>query len=105
MDDIFKMLGKSLHLEIIMLYHKNRDFFDNITGLTEKLGKSHVTVRKVVKDLLDVGILKESNIGMSRVLTLNENGKYTGPVMRFLDEISQKDRDKHLESILNSRMK
>ncbi|HID26896.1 MAG TPA: hypothetical protein EYP22_03520 [Methanosarcinales archaeon] len=89
-----------MHIQIISLYHKNRGFFDNITGLTKKVEKSHVTVRNVVKDLIDVGILKETTVGRSRVVALNEDGYYTKIVFEFLDNISFAQREEYLEMLM-----
>lgn len=88
-EDILElMFGDSTHLQIILLYYNNSHYFDNISGLTEKLDKSHVTVRKVVADLIKAGILKEINIGRSRVIRLN-NGPYTEALFGLFDRIKE----------------
>ncbi|HDM36385.1 MAG TPA: hypothetical protein ENG09_03915 [Candidatus Syntrophoarchaeum butanivorans] len=97
------ILGKSVHLQIILLYYNDRNFFTNITGLTEKTGKSHVTVRKVVADLLKVNILKETDIGTSRVIRLDEDGPYTKALIEFLDKIKNIENDMRFKTLIKDR--
>jgi len=98
MDVLKKIFGNSVHLQILLLYHGNRGLFDNITGLAQRLKKSHVTVRGAVADLLKTRILKETSVGKSRVISIDSEGPYTGMVMGFLDDIKTKKRDMYLET-------
>jgi len=85
---IRRIFGSPTHVNTILLFYNGGGaYFDNITGLTRALGKSHVTVRKVVSDLLNVGILKEVPIGRSRVIKINEDSPYTKALFEFLDKI------------------
>ena len=84
---IKRIFGSPTHVNTILLFYNGGVHFDNITGLTKALGKSHVTVRKVVSDLLKVGILKEVPIGRSRVIKINEDSPYTKALFEFLDKI------------------
>jgi len=100
---IKRIFGSPTHVNAILLFYNGGVYFDNITGLTKALGKSHVTVRKVVSDLLKVGILKEVPIGRSRVIKINEDSPYTKALFEFLDKIkaieegkAEKDRIKTL---------
>jgi hypothetical protein len=104
MDILEEIFGDSVHLQTVLLYYNNGDgFFDNITGLSKKLGKSHVTVRKVVGDLLDAHILKEMMFGKSRIIRLDENGLYTKPLLNFLDEVESVQKGKSIESLIQRR--
>ena len=97
------ILGKSVHLQIILLYYDDRSFFTNITGLTAKTGKSHVTVRKVVADLLQANILQETDIGTSRVIRLNEDEPYTSALIDFLDTVNNIENDKRFKTLIKDR--
>jgi len=70
------IFGNSTHLELLLLFYNDNAYFDNITGLTKQLGKSHVTVRKVVDDLVRAGVLKV-DIGKSKVVMLNTDSPCT----------------------------
>ncbi|RJS72362.1 MAG: hypothetical protein CW694_03000 [Candidatus Syntrophoarchaeum sp. WYZ-LMO15] len=71
--------------------------------MTEKTGKSHVTVRKVVADLLKVNILKETDIGTSRVIRLDEDGPYTKALIEFLDKIKNIENDMRFKTLIKDR--
>ncbi|MHC1582503.1 MAG: hypothetical protein ACXQT5_05895 [Candidatus Syntropharchaeia archaeon] len=103
MDILELIFGKSVHLQIILLYYEDRNFFDNITGLTERVGKSHVTVRKVVSDLIKAHILKETDIGKSRVIRLDEDGPYTKTVLQFIDDIKNIEKNIYLKTLIERR--
>jgi len=62
MEKLTKIFGKNTHVQVILLFYNNGGYFNNITGLAKILDKSHVTMRKVVSDLLDAGILAELTI-------------------------------------------
>ncbi|MDI6859243.1 MAG: hypothetical protein QMC85_01980 [Methanocellales archaeon] len=104
MEVLEEIFGKSVHLQILLLYYNDRRFFDNITGLTERLGKSHVTVRGVVADLIRARILKETNIGKSRVITIDEGGPYTKALLEFLDNVKTIKQDTYLEALMRKRL-
>jgi DNA-binding transcriptional ArsR family regulator len=82
------MLGNTTHLEIIFLLYNNQDkpFLNNITGLTKVLGKSHITIRKVISDLINAGVLEELRMGRSRVARLKENA-YSKILFEFIQKI------------------
>jgi hypothetical protein len=104
MDVLEEIFGDSTHLQTVLLYYNNGDrFFDNITGLSKKLGKSHVTVRKVIRDLIDAHILKEMTFGKSRVIRLDEDGLYTKALLNFLDEVESIQKGKSIESLIQRR--
>ncbi|RLG39314.1 MAG: hypothetical protein DRN91_00055 [Candidatus Alkanophagales archaeon] len=91
---IKQMFGSPTHVKTILLFYNGGSYFDNITGLTKALGKSHVTVRKVVSDLLKAGILKEVTVGRSRVIKINEDSPYTKALFEFLDKIKEIEEGK-----------
>ena len=81
------MLGKTPHLQTLLFFYENREFIGNLTGLSERLGWSHVTVRRVVRDLLSLGVLEVLNIGRSKVVRLNKNSPYTQALFEFIDKV------------------
>jgi len=84
-----RIFGKSTHLKLLLLFYNDPTYFENIEGLAKKLGKSHVTTRKVVNDLCKVGILKDSykvrKGGVrDRIVMLNKSNPYTKAVFNLL---------------------
>ena len=98
METLRQIFGNSTHLKLLLLFYNDNTYFDNITGLTKKLGKSHVTVRKVVNDLVRAGVLKELDIGKSRVVMLNTDSPCTKAVFQFLSEIEKIEEEKQKET-------
>jgi len=86
-----KIFGKSILVQVILLFYNNRRYLTDITGIAKTLGKSHATVRKVVSDLVEAGILNEKTIGKSRLIKLNENSPYTKALVNFINTINELD--------------
>lgn len=82
-----KIFGTSTHIKIILRFYNDKGYFNNVTGLANSFNKSHVTMRKVVMDLIEVGILSEIDIGKSKVIRLNENNLYTKALFEFIDSV------------------
>ncbi|RLG34306.1 hypothetical protein DRN98_02705 [Methanosarcinales archaeon] len=60
-------------------------------------------MRKVVADLLKANILKETDIGTSRVIRLNEDNPYTKALIEFLDTINNIENDMRFKSLIKDR--
>ena len=100
-----KIFGNNTHVQIILLFYNNGGYFDNITGLASSLDKSHVTVRKVVSDLIEAGILSELNIGKSRVIKINEDSPYTDALFKFINSMRNINENKSIGEIIEKRTK
>ncbi|MHC1610403.1 MAG: hypothetical protein ACXQTW_02180 [Candidatus Methanospirareceae archaeon] len=103
MEIVEKIFGNSTHIKVILLFYNNGGYFNNITGLAKVLNKSHVTVRKVVSDLIDAGILTELNIGKSRVIKANEHSPYKDALYSFIDSLRSISEKKSIEEIIKMR--
>ncbi|MBA5942211.1 MAG: hypothetical protein H0M93_02625 [Methanophagales archaeon] len=104
MEILEKIFGNNTHIRVILLFYNNNGrYFNNITGLAKRLDKSHVTMRKVVSDLLDVGILTEIEIGKSRVIMINENSPYTEALFNFIHSMQDIKANKRIEEIIEVR--
>lgn len=97
------MFGNSTHIKVILLFYNNGGYFNNITGLAMILDKSHVTVRKVISDLIDAEILSELSIGKSRVIKINERSPYTEALYAFIDSMRGINENKSIEEIIKMR--
>ncbi|MCD6209659.1 MAG: hypothetical protein OCU20_02770 [Methanophagales archaeon] len=106
MDILKKIFGKnSIHLKVILLFYNNNGYFNNITGLANTLNVSHVTVRKVITDLVDAGILREIDIGKSTVIKANENSPYAKALFDFISTVKSIKESKSIEEIIEKRSK
>ncbi|MBN1761958.1 MAG: hypothetical protein JW878_02600 [Methanomicrobia archaeon] len=103
MQNVEKIFGSSTHVRVILLFYNNGGYFNNITGLAKTLDKSHVTVRKVISDLIDAGILSELNIGKSRVIKIDDRSPYKEALFNFIDSMRSIKENKSLGEIINMR--
>lgn len=103
MEILEKIFGNSTHLDIILLFYNNQGYFTNITKLAHTLDKSHVTVRKAVSDLVNVGVLTELDIGKSRVIRINEKSPYTETLFNFINTVRSVKEKRSIEEIIARR--
>jgi hypothetical protein len=104
METLEKIFGNNTHIKLILLFYNNGGYFNNITGLAKILDKSHVTVRKVVSDLIEAGILSELDIGKSRVIKINENCAYTKALFTFIQSMRSLKENKSIGEIIGKRI-
>jgi len=103
METLNKIFGNNTHVKLILLFYNNGGYFNNITGLAKMLDKSHVTTRKVVSDLIDAGILSEVDIGMSRVIKVNDSSPYTEALFNFIHSMRGIKEEKGIGAIIEAR--
>jgi len=103
METIEKIFGDNTHTRVILLFYNNGGYFNNITGLAKMLDKSHVTVRKVVSDLIEAGVLSELTIGKSRVIKINESSPYTEALFAFIHSMRDINENKSIGEIIEQR--
>jgi len=104
MENLEKIFGNNTHIKLILLFYNNGGYFNNITGLAKILDKSHVTVRKVVSDLIEAGILSELDIGKSRVIKINDNCAYTKALFTFIHSMHGLKENKSIGEIIEKRI-
>jgi len=86
-ETLRRMLGKTPYIHTLLFFYENRKYIGNLTGLSERLGLSYVTVRKVVRDLLSLGVLEVLDAGRSKVVRLNKSSPHTQTLFEFFDKI------------------
>jgi len=91
-ERVRRIFGKSTHLKLLLLFYNDPTYFDNMEGLAKRLGKSHVTTRKVVNDLCKVGVLKDfykvrKGGVRDRIVMLNKSNPYTKALFNLLKRI------------------
>ena len=72
-------------LRIFNLFNSNPNYVNNITGIAKEIDMSHVTIRKYLKAMVDVGILSELFVGNNgKVFMLNNVSSTTKAFNDFL---------------------
>lgn len=88
MERLEKIFGNTAYVKIILQFYNSGGYFDNMTGIANAVNLSHVTVRKVVSDLIEAGILSETKSEKSRVIMINENSPYSEALFNFITFIN-----------------
>ena len=78
------LLGSEVRGDLLVLFHRNPGLIDTVDGVARRIGRATVAVISEVRELLELGVLKQKRIGNSEVV--------------FLDRV--KDRE-ILESVAN----
>jgi len=92
---LFKIFGVDIHTHVILFLYQNRDFFGTLSDIARALDLCHASVKRVVDDLAEVGILVKSKIGPSIVVRFNLESPLTKPLLEFLEKIhSHEEVDK-----------
>jgi len=81
-EKVKRILGDSPQLKILLAFYKEPASFTGMEGLMGMLQKDKETVRKIVDDLCDAGILIE-------VFTLNRDHPYTKAVFKLFKEVEE----------------
>ena len=88
-DERLKRLwgANNLHLRVILEFYNNRGYIDNMRGLSTRLGVAHVTLKKVVNDLIELGFLEVLFTGKSKIVRLDERNRITQEVINFIKSV------------------
>ena len=92
-EKVKRILGDTPQLKILLAFYKEPASFTGMEGLMGMLQKDKETVRKIVDDLCDAGILIE-------VFTLNRDHPYTKAVFKLFKEIESEGEEKRKDDIL-----
>lgn len=103
MNTLIKLFGKSTHLALLRIFYDDQKSFYNLSELARMLEKSAVTTRKVVSDLVDAGILAIENMGQVRVVSLNQDGKYTEALISMMDKMQALDKGDVIRELIAER--
>jgi len=90
-EKVKRILGDTPQLKILLAFYKEPASFTGIEGLTGMLQKDKETVRKIVDDLCEAGILIET-------IRLNRDHPYTKAVFKLFKEIEEGEEDYERES-------
>jgi hypothetical protein len=65
------LLGSEVRGDLLVLFHRNPGLIDTVDGVARRIGRTTVTVITEVRELLELGVLKQKRIGNSEVVFLD----------------------------------
>src|SRR5260370_21164971 len=77
---LLNLLGSDLKAQLLVLFRRNPGLIDAIDGIAIRVGKKKESVEADLKDLVEVGAVKEGRIGGTPVFSLD--GKRDAEVQR-----------------------
>ena len=65
------LLASEVRGDLLILFHKNPGLIDTVDGIARRIGRTTISVISDVRELLQLGLLKQKRIGASEVLFLD----------------------------------
>ena len=65
------LLASEVRGDLLILFHKNPGLIDTVDGIARRIGRTTVAVISDVRELLQLGLLKQKRIGASEVVFLD----------------------------------
>jgi hypothetical protein len=65
------LLGSEVRGDLLVLFHRNPGLIDTVDGVARRIGRTTVAILSEVRELLELGVLKQKRIGNSEVVFLD----------------------------------
>ena len=65
------LLGSEIRGDLLVLFHRNPGLIDTVDGMARRIGRTTIAVISEVRELLQLGVLKQRRIGTSEVVFLD----------------------------------
>ncbi len=65
------LLASEVRGDLLILFHKNPGLVDTVDGIARRIGRTTISVISDVRELLQLGLLKQKRIGASEVVFLD----------------------------------
>jgi len=65
------LLASEVRGDLLIMFHRNPGLIDTVDGVARRIGRTTVAVISDVRELLQLGILKQKRIGASEVVFLD----------------------------------
>lgn len=65
------LLGSEVRGDLLVLFHRNPGLIDTVDGVARRIGRTTVAIISEVRELLELGVLKQKRIGASEVVYLD----------------------------------
>ena len=68
---LLTLLGSEIRGDLLVLFHKNPGLIDTVDAIARRIGRTTVTVISELRELLELGVLRQKRIGASEVVFLD----------------------------------
>jgi len=65
------LLASEVRGDLLILFHKNPGLIDTVDGIARRIGRTTISVISDLRELLQLGLLKQRRIGASEVVFLD----------------------------------
>ena len=65
------LLASEVRGDILVLFHRNPGLIDTVDGVARRVGRTTIAVISDVRELLQLGVLRQKRIGNSEVVFLD----------------------------------
>jgi len=65
------LLASEIRGDLLVLFHRNPGLIDTVDGIARRIGRTTISVTSDVRELLQLGLLKQKRIGASEVVYLD----------------------------------
>jgi len=65
------LLASEIRGDLLVLFHKNPGLIDTVDGIARRIGRTTIAVISDVRELLQLGLLKQKRIGASEIVYLD----------------------------------
>jgi predicted transcriptional regulator len=65
------LLASEVRGDLLVLFHKNPGLIDTVDGVARRVGRTTIAVISDVRELLQLGVLRQKRIGSSEVVYLD----------------------------------
>jgi hypothetical protein len=65
------LLGSEVRGDLLVLFHRNPGLIDTVDGVARRIGRTAIAVISEVRELLQLGVLRQKRIGALEVVFLD----------------------------------
>jgi hypothetical protein len=65
------LLASEIRGDLLVLFHRNPGLIDTVDGIARRIGRTTIAVISDVRELLQLGLLRQKRVGTSEVVYLD----------------------------------
>src|SRR5439155_26663788 len=83
------LLGSEVRGDLLVLFHRNPGLIDTVDGVARRIGRTTVAVLNEVRELLELGVLRQKRIGPFEGVSIDraKKGELLEPVANHLKTV------------------